>query len=244
MTAPGPASAPSLEPIFRSLAAFQRRPECADLLQFRSLVGAHQYRRLVRLVHRYLPPGASALDWGCGSGHFSYTLLALGYRVSGFSFVDFGLRAQLPGPYEFVRGDEREPTRLPLPDGAFDGAVSVGVLEHVRETGGTEVGSMRELARVLAPGGIFICYHFPNRYSWIDAMARLIPGAHRHPYRYTASQIEELCSRSGFECIAIHRYGALPRNLWHLAPRALRDSPFIAQSGTCSTISLASPSAR
>jgi SAM-dependent methyltransferase len=210
--------------VFEALATLQRAPECADLLQFRSLVTAHQYSKLAELVAEYLPPGCAVLDWGCGNGHFSFALSRWGYEVAGYSFEDFGLRSHLPAAYDFTLADPTDPTSLPFPDSSFKAVVSVGVLEHVRETGGQEAASLREIARIMEPGGRFICYHFPNRDSWIEALNALLPGAHHHTYRYNRNDIIRLCEGAGLNCLAMGRYGMLPRNVWHRAPGPLRHS--------------------
>ncbi len=206
-----------------------QRSDCPDLLQFRSLVTANQYRTLARLARRWIEPGSEVLDWGCGNGHFSCQLLRLGHRVTGFSFEDFPLRRHLRGSYRFVRGDTAEPERLPFDDSSFDAVVSVGVLEHVRETGGTELASLQEIRRVLRPGGRFICYHFPNRHSWIEQLNRVVPGQHHHRYRYTRVDIQELCRDAGLQMLDVGRYGALPRNLWHAAPERVASSRVVAR---------------
>lgn len=212
-------------PIFRDLARIQEEDgRCRDLLQFRSLVTADQYRRFYRLVEEHVPPGSAVLDWGCGNGHCSYTLSRLGYAVSGFSFEDFGLRQHLGESYAFRKGNAESPELLPYADQSFDAVVSVGVLEHVRETGGNEVASLAEIWRILRPGGFFLCYHFPNRFSWIDAAASCVPNYHRHQYQYTRRDIAGLCQKTGFDLVKVERYGALPRNLWHKPPRVIRNS--------------------
>jgi len=38
--------------------------------QWRSFAAFSQYRRVFEATRRYLGPGAVALDWGCGNGHF------------------------------------------------------------------------------------------------------------------------------------------------------------------------------
>ncbi len=218
-----------VDDIYRALWALQRQPGCEDLLQFRSLTTAHQYSRLVELVKANVSSGSEVLDWGCGNGHFSYTLRALGYRTAGFGFDDFGLRNHIPPPYSFTRGDADEPVALPYVSNNFDAVVSVGVLEHVRETGGAEAASLAEIRRVLRPGGVFICYHFPNRFSWIEAIRARFPNPPVHRYRYTKRDIASLFENAGMECVRMERYGALPRNFWHRAPMVLRTSTTFAK---------------
>jgi SAM-dependent methyltransferase len=221
--------AAEIEEIYRSLGARQREPGCEDLLQFRSLTTAHQYSRLIRMVQSYVPEGSQVLDWGCGNGHFSSTLRTLGYLVSGYSFADFGLRKHIPPPYSFTLGDGEDPVSLPYESNRFEAVVSVGVLEHVRETGGTEAASLAEIKRILKPGGCFICYHFPNRFSWIEMVRRRFPDAPVHRFRYTRADITALCDAADLECLRMDRYAALPRNFWHLAPTRLRLSSTVAR---------------
>jgi SAM-dependent methyltransferase len=202
-----------------------------QLVAVGSLVGAHQYRTLYRLCRRYLPEGSRVLDWGAGNGHFSYFLQRSGYRAEGYSLLEAGFLDWLPDrSYTFTRGDPRDPVTLPFPDGSFDGVVSVGVLEHVRETGGSEARSLAEIARVLRPGGVFVCYHFPNRWSWIDWAARRVPSLHRHEFRYTRRDIGRLVKDAGLDLVEARRYGILPRNSGARLPRAFRTSRALARA--------------
>ena len=195
-----------------------------------SLVSARQYGRLCGLMNRYVPAGTRVLDWGAGGGMWSFALLSVGYRVAAFDLVAPPLLDRLEafggGRYQFRLAED--PVNLPFEEGAFDAVTSVGVLEHVRETGGTERLSLDEVVRVLRPGGHFVCYHFPNRWSWIDAAARRRPDAHHHDFRYVAADIERLARDADLELLTHRRYGALPRNSAARLPDRLSESPVFA----------------
>src|SRR5688572_17689397 len=139
-------------------------PQAVD--QFRSLPSASQYRRLYELTEAHVPRGATVLDWGCGRGHFTWYLLRRGYRVTAFSLEDppelfLHLSPDQRERLTFVRGND--PVNLQFEDASFDAVFSVGVLEHVRELGGTELDSMVEIRRVLRQDGVLVVYHLPNR---------------------------------------------------------------------------------
>ena len=112
----------------------------------------------------------------------------------------------------------------------FEAVTSIGVLEHVRESGGAEIDSLKELHRLLKPGGIFICFHLPNRYSWIEGALRLV-GRWSHRCRYTGREISELARTAGFTLLEVERYALLPRNIWWWGPmRKFGGSPRLARA--------------
>src|SRR6266852_5695308 len=88
---PRTGAAVDADAIVDELIGLQRREPQLGLDLFQSLVSARQYRALYRLLQRFVPPGATVLDWGCGNGHFSYVLDRLGYRAHGYSFGDVPL---------------------------------------------------------------------------------------------------------------------------------------------------------
>jgi len=212
----------------RILTGEAAREQAMRLGTFGSCISADQYLPLYALWQKWVPRGARVLDWGCGNGHFSFFLTQAGHRVAGFDFEDFPLRARLGNEYQWRQGDVSQPRTLPFEDAAFDAVSSVGVLEHVRETGGTESASLAEIVRVLGPGGVFVCFHFPNTCSYIDFLAARVPGKHHHVYRYAQSDIRALCDKAGLELLETRRYGVLPRNMGARLPRQLRSSRRLA----------------
>ncbi len=187
-----------------------------SLVQFRTPISAHQYLKLYRLLTSYINPCSNVLDWGVGNGHFSYFLARAGYSVSGYGFTDCPKICDVLAPesYAYKKGNLDEPTSLPFASQTFDAVFSVGVLEHVRETGGSEIASLKEIYRILKPSGIFLCFHLPNQYSWIEALTRLIGRRWSHQYRFTSSSILSLAKSASFEVVELQRYAILPRNIW------------------------------
>jgi SAM-dependent methyltransferase len=195
------------------------------IVHFNSLARMNQYRKVYDVSVRYLSPAKKALDWGCGNGHFSYFLLHHGVRTTGFSFdpaPDYMLSQ--PG-YDHVQGRTDNPISLPLSSASFDLVFSIGVLEHVRDTGGSESASLSEMWRVLKPGGHFLCFHFPNRYGWIEPLADALGIAwHFHKHKYTREQIKRMSAQAHFELVEWGRYNFLPRNVLGRLPTAVCDT--------------------
>lgn len=108
----------------------------------------HEHRDLLR-------PGARALDLGCGTGEDTAELVAAGMRVIAFDRSRFRLRRArrcAPGA-RFVVGDM---TRgLPFPDESFDLVVASLSIHYFDWE--TTCRIVREIARVLRPGGRFLC---------------------------------------------------------------------------------------
>jgi SAM-dependent methyltransferase len=194
--------------------------------QWGSLATLGQYDVPFAVSRRWLPRPGPVLDWGAGNGHFSYFLLREGFEVTGYAFEPAPAFLRARGGYAHRQADPGEGVALPFPDGAFAGVVGVGVLEHVHEMGGAPEASVREIHRVLRPGGRFLCFHLPNRLSWIEwakrrrGKARLI-----HTRLYDRADFARLLAPTSFVVVAAGRYNVLPRNSLNRLPAALADAP-------------------
>jgi SAM-dependent methyltransferase len=122
-----------------------------------SFVWRSGQRRRLAIVERYAPlAGARALDLGCGVGEYVRAFASRGARALGCDIALPRLaearRRGAPG-LVCAAGEA-----LPFATGALDVVVLNEVLEHVQDDRAT----MREVARVLSPGGTAIVF-VPNR---------------------------------------------------------------------------------
>jgi ubiquinone/menaquinone biosynthesis C-methylase UbiE len=176
-----------------------------------------------------LPKGSQVLDWGCGSGHVSVALQRKGMQVTAFSLADSPVRKE--AKITFVRGTEVDPTKLPFKANQFDLVVSCAVLEHVRETGGDELASLQELRRVVKPDGYLVCFHLPNKYSWIDwLVGKLRPSLGTHQYRYGWADIDGWCDQADLKLMKIGRYALLPKMVFNYLPGWLANNAVVVRA--------------
>ncbi len=112
-------------------------------------------KRLHR-VQRFAGPlrGKRVIDCGCGGGEYVRALGAAGARAFGIEYQ----KSKLAGGARRAAVAAADIQAMPFPDAAFDVAIVNEVLEHVPDDG----GSLREVHRILEPGGVLVVFS-PNR---------------------------------------------------------------------------------
>ncbi|HWB84349.1 MAG TPA: class I SAM-dependent methyltransferase [Bryobacteraceae bacterium] len=117
------------------------------------------YRGMRSILFRLMDPYMAgrtvrrALDAGCGTGYMAHVLASeRGWPMVALDLDREGLRyARLNCVERTVQGDM---TRLPFAGGAFDVVMSLDALVHIPQ--GEESTVVRELARVVTPGGLLV----------------------------------------------------------------------------------------
>ena len=108
------------------------------------------------------------LDVGCGTGRWAAQVQREGHQLVALDASPEALRvaARTATDAPLLCGSAVE---LPLADGAFDYAFSLGVLHHLPDT----EGALREIHRVLTPGApflVYLYYAFDNRPAWFRTL--------------------------------------------------------------------------
>jgi len=184
-------------------------------------------RRLDVWLEQYLPKrgdGLRLLDVGCGTGHHMVRLRERGYEVAGVDGSPGMLehaRANNPGA-DIRHADVEE---LPLPSASFDYVLCVEVLRYLPD----DTRCIREMARVLKPGGICVATAAPvlnlNGYYLINRVANAVPVGNLvrlKQFFTTSGRLRRGFEAAGFEKPEIHGVYLGPVNWFeHLSPRAL-----------------------
>lgn len=155
----------------------------------------HGFRRFVTpLLDRAVAgrTSLSVLDCGCGTGHNLRQLDRYGSAV-GIDLTAAGLAAARAAGRPVARADV---TRLPFPSGRFDLVTSFDMLQCVPN----EAGAVREIARVLRPGG-----HFVGTVAALEVLHGDHSVLSEEVRRYTRGGLVRLLREGGFNPI-VARY--------------------------------------
>ena len=113
-------------------------------------------RYYAALVRRYGPPGGELLEMGCGLGHL-IGLLQDDYACTGIDLAEYAVaqtRRNAPRAQAFVRSADDLDV---FTDGQFSVVIALHLVEHLPDPAGT----IRDVYRILRPGGLWL-FATPN----------------------------------------------------------------------------------
>ena len=112
------------------------------------------FRDLPEIIARHVS-GKRALDFGCGAGRSTRFVEKLGFSVAGVdiseSMLDLARQIDPTGDYRLIGDDGFQA----FPDGGFDLIQSAFTFDNI-PTREQKVGILKEIRRMLAPGGRFV----------------------------------------------------------------------------------------
>ncbi|GLW06226.1 methyltransferase [Microtetraspora sp. NBRC 13810] len=168
-------------------------------------------------------PGDRVLDLGCGGGRHAFEVLRRGAHVVAFDqdaaeldnvatmFKAMDQAGEVPPGTggDTVVGDALD---MPFDDGTFDYVIAAEVLEHIPD----DMAAMREIVRVLKPGGrvaVTVPSFLPERICWaLDEDYHTAPGGHVRIY--TLAELQAKLKSAGLEVGGHHHAHGLHAPYW------------------------------
>ena len=170
-----------------------------------------------------LEAGQRVLDMGCGGGRHAFALYRHGADVTALDMDAAELKdvaamfAAMDEAGEVPPGARARAVRgtaygLPFADASFDRVIAAEVLEHLPE----DDRAMRELFRVLKPGGLIavtVPRWGPELVCWaLSSAYHEVEGGHVRIYR--GDELVRRLGAAGFERVGAHHAHALHAPYW------------------------------
>lgn len=176
--------------------------EGAEVRKLAALEDAHWWyrerRHLLGQAIARMPPGR-ALDVGAAGGGNTRVLAGHGWQAAALEYGVEGAQVASERGLPVLRGDA---TRLPVDEGALDLVVAFDVLEHILD----HDGAVREVHRVLRPGGTFLVAVPADPRLWSEHDVAV-----DHVRRYTRPTLTGVLERGGFTVESMDSWNVLLR---------------------------------
>jgi SAM-dependent methyltransferase len=167
-------------------------------------------RRQIAIFERcqeFLKDAHTVLDWGCHQAVPACMVRMLRGMEVDLHGCDV-VAGDYPAFYDFARLTYSQichPYLLPYEDSSFDVVFGSGVLEHVPNAS----ESLKELYRIIRPGGYFIMTMLPNKYSYTERIARSL-GRACHLRTYSLGEAKQMFIGHGFFPVRYGHHQLLP----------------------------------
>ena len=149
---------------------------------------------LAELTRYQGAPSGRLLEVGCGTGDFLAEAEAAGYEVLGVEYAEAAC-ATANERLKHGRVEQGELKAAKLPDSHFDVCVLNDVIEHVRDP----IAFLREIQRVLRPGGaLFIATPSLDSWSARFMKERWMEWKPEHLLYFNAQNIQTALLKTGF----------------------------------------------
>jgi SAM-dependent methyltransferase len=185
------------------------------------------YRRRMRVVRRHFARPGRVLDVGCAAGYFLEVMRSEGWRITGLEPSDaIRPEAEKRLGRESVRAGLLG--QVPFAPGSFELVTLWDVLEHVPDV----VAALREVRRLLAPGGKLLI-----ETQDVESLAARLLGRRwqhykhaEHIYHFHARTLADALGRAGFRVLENRPWlGGKYVSLGFVAERAGRLHPWVSK---------------
>ncbi len=172
----------------------------------------NEYKSLVEYAGKIIPKNARVLDIGCGIGYSTSLLSLIRKDITIIGVDPFNVDSWKPLSNKFKTNIiKADGLRIPIKKKSIDFVLSFGVIEHVP----SDITFLKEIKRILKPGGKNVMFHIPNKYALNEYLAKKA-GLGHHELKYRPEEIRQLLEKAGFRMISWKYDYLLPLQFYKL----------------------------